>query len=132
MTIDDLITAAEDSAKTVDRYDHDNRDEELPPYLELEYEIGGAEGGDCYGGESEEWSSNAAPPDFEDLDNLLFKIAPSISFLQHKKLMRTLDLETSERRSNDYYGNYTDYRIKRVTLQNILDTLVALKIVETG
>ena len=63
----------------------------------------GGHWGDCWGNEGT--ISGEAPKEFDELDNLLEKICPNISFLQYKKLVAecvTLD----EYGESGYYGTY--------------------------
>jgi len=90
--------------------------------FELEWCIGGQEGGSCWndGGddESRHYPVSADPePEFSDLDSALLEIVPNLSFLMYKKLMSKVDV--SERTSNDYYDNYTRYAVKKIAADEL-------------
>lgn len=84
----------------------------------VSWTIGGRSGGSCYG-DSEYYSLNAEPePDLEEFDLILEKLVPNINFLTYNRLKRSL-VERDSDRNNDYYGNYTDYARKWVSLRKL-------------
>ena len=97
-------------------------DEKITPALTAIWCIEGAMGGSCWGGEPKDALIDPEPePEFEDLDDLLLKIAPNISFLQYKKLCNSVKKE--HYRSHEYYGNYSDNMIKYILLEDLYDIL---------
>lgn len=65
---------------------------------------GGGTWGNCWGGSG---TVSAEPPvDFTQLDDLLSKYKPDITFLQYKRLMAEC-VETEESYEHDYYGGTT-------------------------
>ncbi len=94
--------------------------ESVPPYISTgEWIIGGRRGGSCWDSEDNPrrfHSKDADPePDFVQLDKLLELVWPAITHLQYKNLVREL-VKEGERHEDEYYGNHTNYREKRVDL----------------
>ncbi len=88
------------------------------PALYVYWTIGGVAGGSCWdtGDEDRHYPISGVPePEFEELDKLLEALVPDITFLQYKRLCKDC-IERGESRSNDYYGNHTDYAYKLVRL----------------
>lgn len=82
--------------------------------------IGGVSGGSCWdtGDEPDRHHAyHTEPEEFYELDSLLEKFAPAISFLQYKKLKELV--ESSEESQGEYYGNSTDYRTEYVYLDKL-------------
>lgn len=65
--------------------------------------------------------------DLVELEQVLEQVAPSITYLQVQKLMRTL-LERSDQRVSDYYSRY-NLHIKFIKAHKLWDYLEAEKIV---
>jgi hypothetical protein len=93
--------------------------------ISVDWTTGGQYGGSCWDdGKSSHYACDAEPePDFDVLDKVLERLWPEISFIQYKGLSRDL-ITRSEDRSNDYYGNYTDYAKKTIKLRALYDRLV--------
>ena len=66
----------------------------------------GGTAGNCYGNVSP--LSGEEPLEFVELDELLEKLNPGITFLQYKKIMREC-VTTEDSYQNDYYGGITSY-----------------------
>lgn len=98
-----------------------------PPYIYVEWSTGGVSGGSCYdtGDEDPHHAYSSSDPEGEltDLDLILEHINPGITFLQYKNLTRDI-IETSSRTENEYYGNYTNYAMKKCNLEKLYDALV--------
>ena len=94
-------------------------------FLEVSWRYGGVSGGSCWDdGKDHHYSMTGDPePSFEDLDKLLLKVAPNISFLVYRNLENKL-VERDERSENEYYGNYTEYGIKRINIGKLYTYLV--------
>lgn len=84
--------------------------------------IGGASGGSCWG-DSPEPRSGDPEPEFEELDKVLESLAPTISFIKYKRLLRD-HIFTDEESEREYYGNYTVYAVKSIKLENLYNFLV--------
>ena len=96
-----------------------------------EWVIGGEEGGSCWDtGDEDRHSSISAEPEasLEGLDDLLLKVCPALTFLMYHKLENSL-IHSESRRKNDYYGNYTEYAIKYVSIAELYDFLVEYHVI---
>lgn len=95
-------------------------------FFEESWRTGGEQGGSCWDDGTEDHhcpiNGDIEPP-MTDLDELLLKVAPNISFLVYRNLENKL-LERDERCENEYYGNYTNYGIKRINIKKLYDYLV--------
>ena len=97
--------------------------------LENKWQTGGQSGGSCWDdGDTTHYAESGEPePEFESLDNILLEVAPQLSFLHYKKLSQVIKVD--DNRENDYYGNYTDYAIKTITIDDLWDFLVQYDLV---
>ena len=68
-----------------------------------------------------------AEPEFDDVDTVLTKICPTLSFLQYKQLMKIVTRD--EYSENEYYGNCTNYTYKKVKLRDLLNELVRMELI---
>jgi hypothetical protein len=83
----------------------------------VEWIIGGREGGSCWG--TRHSAINVEPePELIQLDQILERVCPNISFLQYKRLCQEL-IKIEKYTDNGYYGNYTDYCRKYVNLPEL-------------
>lgn len=89
--------------------------------LEVTWTTGGMTGGSCYDkGEDVRYPVEAEEePEFEALDRALEALCPQITFLQYKKLVKTV-VSRDETFENAYYGNYYNKMTKSVDL-NVLE-----------
>lgn len=92
-----------------------------PEKLEIKWTTGGMAGGSCWGDEPYEREPESEP-EFEQLDELLTALCPAITFLQYKKLAQKLITRDSDHESS-YYGNYYNYTIKRIDLNELEEYL---------
>ena len=83
---------------------------------------GGMGGGSCWGDEPYRMGSD--PEEFIDLATLFDRVCPAMTYRQHSSVMGAV-LETTYGTEYEYYGNYTDYGIKRVNYRRLYDALVA-------
>lgn len=93
--------------------------------LHIEWLTGGMRGGNCWGGEPqriESWELDNEP-DFESLDEVLEHFAPQITFMEYKRLNQVV-VEEDSRFEPDYYGNSSEYTIKKVELKKLYKWLV--------
>jgi len=87
-------------------------------------EIGGMEGGNCWGNEPELYTVNLDPDDLEftEIDNILENVSPKISFLEYKKLQKLI--EKGEYTEREYYGNYIDYLVLELNVDKFYNFLI--------
>lgn len=88
--------------------------------LQVQWETGGWSGGNCWGGSAEPYSSREEPAELTELDNILEKFKPDLSYIQYRNLTNSL-METNSRTQHEYYGNCTDYSYKQIDLQKLYD-----------
>jgi hypothetical protein len=92
-------------------------------FVSVEWVSGGVTGGSCWGS-SADIPVNADPePEFECLDRILEAISPTISFIQYKRL-RADCVEHDTKCQCGYYGNSTNYAVKRVKILTLYNALV--------
>ena len=78
---------------------------------------GGDWGGNCWGEPTNYRPDPDPEPEFTDLDKILETVAPTITFLQYKKLMEKVKYDNI--REYEYYGNYTDWGVKEILVEDI-------------
>lgn len=102
-----------------------SRKNEETPVLggQIEWVTGGITGGSCWGNDKMYSRSAHSEPSFDQLDNILEKICPNITFLQYKKICQDI-IEEIDYEQNEYYGNSTNYRIKYFTAENLYHALL--------
>jgi len=76
---------------------------------------------DCWGGGGSV-SGEAQPDGFRELDELLEKVCPNITFLQYKGIYNEIVL-TDEYGDSDYYGGSTSYAYKYFMVENLYNAL---------
>jgi hypothetical protein len=83
-----------------------------------EWRVGGITGGNCWDASPSYYSIAAdEEPEFKNLDEFLERIAPNMSFIQYRLLMKKV--EYRDWTYYDYYGNNTDYRKKCIMVDDI-------------
>lgn len=93
-----------------------------PEYYEVEWRTGGLSGGNCWG-DKPSYAVDADPvPDMDLLDEFLEEVCPNLSFMSYKRILRNV-VEQDSRTSYEYYGNYTNYGIKKVYFLKLYDAL---------
>lgn len=98
------------------------RDHSYRSKIEVRWIIGGMDGGNCWGGEPSRISTEEEPED-EFLTELLEKVAPSITFLKFKRLLKAGLYEGYEETIREYYGNYTEYQHRDLKLDELYKRL---------
>lgn len=83
--------------------------------------VGGRTGGNCWGDEANINIEAEAPKEIDILDSFLEREFPEISFLKYKKLMQKA--MTEQFTVSEYYGNYTEYCMKYILVDDVLDFL---------
>lgn len=101
---------------------------EITDYLYVSWTSGGTRGGGCYGTEPEPREPDPEP-DFEDLDMILGKVCPNITFLQYKSLMKKVEIESDSYTIDEYYGNSTQTSYKAILLKNLYDALTEASLI---
>lgn len=93
--------------------------------LEVSWCSGGMTGGSCWddGNDVRYYPVDASPEeDFYELDEILEKVCPNITYLQFRNLERLITQDS--RTEDDYYGNYSVYAIKRLKVDDLWNFLV--------
>jgi hypothetical protein len=88
-------------------------------YIESEWCIGGISGGNCWGGVADTPVSGEPEPEFEYLDSIIETYYPKIGFIQYKRMCQELIVRSERCGYGDYYGNQTDYAVKKVDLKKL-------------
>jgi len=94
------------------------------PKLSVSWIVGGQSGGSCWGDEPTPISGDSEPP-MKELDAILKEVAPTISYLDYRKLA-TLIKEGDGESDWEYYGNYTDRRVKTLYAKDLYDFLKSM------
>lgn len=90
------------------------------------WRTGGIGGGSCWGDGGHFALDGDVEPEFTALDNILSKICPNITFLQYKQIMcATQSFDETE---YEYYGNSTKYKYVYISMKDLYDQLVTLRI----
>lgn len=82
-------------------------------------EIGGASGGNCYGDEARSYRTEDGNSSPFILDDLLTYIAPQLTFVQYREMMKELKITEETDSKYEYYGNHTEYQIKYLLLEDL-------------
>lgn len=97
------------------------------PTIHVEVKTGGAEGGSCYGGEAHSYSTgadiNTTP--CETLLTFIEELFPEITLKKYNEFIGSLKWNFTDHCYTEYYGNYSEYDIKYVTLSDIHRALEA-------
>lgn len=92
-----------------------------PLYLYGESWCLGGTWGDCWGG-SGTVSASEPVDDFRELDELLSRVAPGITYLQYRNMAREC-VSTETYSEGDYYGGSTQHAVKVCDLRKLYDWL---------
>lgn len=90
-------------------------------YIYKSWRTGGLTGGSCWGTSADTPIEADSEPEWDELDTILEKYWPSITYLQYKKLILKAKVETET--VDDYYGNYTIYTKKKMYLRDLYDVI---------
>ena len=88
----------------------------------------GGSWGDCWGNSGSVHPSSA-PEGFRELDDLLEKVAPNISFLQYKKILSEC-VSNEEFSEGDYYGGSTYHNKQVLNVVALYNYLLEKEIIE--
>jgi hypothetical protein len=99
------------------------RERDVRLCLEATWTTGGMSGGSCWGDDAN-YPVDAEPePDDTTVDTILERVAPSLTFLQYRKLMRADLYERTNGVQNEYYGNYTTWTRRTLKLRTFYAAL---------
>lgn len=88
---------------------------------------GGGTWGNCWGGSGTIYAED--PCEFTELDELLEKVCPSITFLQYKKITNAC-IETDEYYDSDYYGGSQIIHYYKCDLEHLYDFLLDMNVID--
>lgn len=89
-------------------------------------EVGGMDGGNCWGGEAESYSHhNALLAPFAALDSLLLAVCPDLTYAAFLEMKKQGIVQEVEYTITEYYGNSTDLVYRFVRLKALFDFLRA-------
>ena len=93
-------------------------------FIWMVHETGGVRGGSCWdSSDPHEYINNEEMPEFVAFDEVLNIVYPDISHLQYNVIWSEFVKEI-DYRDCEYYGNYTDYEIKYVSLCDLYNYLI--------
>ncbi len=94
---------------------------EKKPCLEVSWETGGVRGGSYHeDSENEDYTCDDPPAELTALDLIIEKLAPDMGFIPYKRMCSKV-VEQDSYSNNEYYGNSTNYSVKRVDLKTLYD-----------
>lgn len=85
--------------------------------LSVEWRTGGITGGSCWGGEANISIDADEEPEFEELFSILELVAPNLTFLHYRNLLKIV--KQDDRTDREYYGNCSYYTIRRICLDDL-------------
>lgn len=85
--------------------------------LEVKWETGGYEGGNWRNGEAKPYATDNPPLELTSLMAVIDDLFPDISFRDAKQLLACVVTDKQEVR--EYYGNYTNFTRKRISVEDI-------------
>lgn len=95
------------------------------PCIYQQWCSGGLTGGSCWDTGDAVYRAidgDTPPSTFEELDKIIAEYWADIPYMQYRKHFMDC-FETTSNTSNDYYGNYTNYTVKYVTIRTLYDIL---------
>jgi hypothetical protein len=100
-------------------------------YLYVEWNGGGTSGGSCWddgsGPDPHHSVSGEEEPEFEDLDTVLSKVCPNLSFLEYKQVVKIIQSDSYVQ--SEYYGNSHIIMYKIVLLRDLFNKLNELGLI---
>lgn len=93
-------------------------------YILCEWVSGGRAGGNCWGGVEDRPIDPEESAELTELDSILEKVSPSITFLQYKSLVKDL-IKSGTYTIDEYYGNHTIYSYKYILLYELYEALTS-------
>lgn len=95
-----------------------NSIDKVSEILSVSWRTGGMCGGSCWGDKADRAVTADDPEELTDLDKILEKVAPTISFLKYKNLYSDI-VHSDDYTENEYYGNYYNYTVRYVLLSEL-------------
>ena len=97
---------------------------DIDPYIFVEWETGGVNGGSCWDSSNPTpYTLDNPPEELHILDAILEKYRPNITYLEYKNLSANI-MEYDSRTEREYYGNSTNYAIKKVLIKDLYNYLI--------
>lgn len=100
---------------------------DFAPYIYVYWSTGGIGGGSCWDDGTEpvrHYSTpGSKPEELFDLDTIIEKVKPDITLMQYKSLCNKL-VEYDEYTENEYYGNSSNYAVKKCNLAKLYNEFV--------
>lgn len=126
MTYEEFVKALHECYDDAAEYKNEdflkyNYDTNQHDYIMIRYEVSGAQGGSCWGGEPQSYTNDGPRPEFTNLDKFLEQVCPTISFLQYRRILSMVKTKIDSH--NEYYGNYTNYEIKQLSIVELYEYL---------
>lgn len=95
-------------------------------YVTKKWMTGGAWGGSCWGGNPGDYSPSAdKEPDLTVIDYALETYTPDIKFSKAKKVFDLVEYD--DETQHEYYGNHTNYGIKRISVARLYEFIQEMK-----
>lgn len=101
----------------------------LEDYLYIEWMSGGVTGGDCWGGTADSYVTGEPEPEFTEFDGIIELVAPDITFLKYKQLIKKNIIKQDSYSVDEYYGNSTNYSYKYIKLSDYYEALKDLDVI---
>lgn len=122
-TYDEFIeTIVECTKNNMDVSEWDIRENKI---IELQWSVGGMEGGNCWNDGACDPVSPQTPKTIEPIMDLIFEaLCPDIKFMTYRRLIRELECEVQSKTEYEYYGNYTEYHKISLNLQRLYDLMI--------
>lgn len=79
--------------------------------------VGGTGGGNCWEDGGHYSISSEPEPELEEMDMIIERVCPDITFLRYKKVLRGVKIR--EESFHEYYGNHTEYREKFISVDDL-------------
>jgi hypothetical protein len=115
--------------KLIRRYGKKLKEINLDDCIMMKWSTGGVSGGNCWSGSDNLYSTEGEPePEFRDLDVILEKVCPKITYLEYKRLVNGL-IDYNSWTENEYYGNSTSYGCKKIALRKLWEKLQGMGLV---
>lgn len=97
--------------------------------LRDQWVTGGRTGGSCWDeGESTYYSRDAEDePEETVLDEILDDVFPDLTFREYRALKRAGVYDVQNNSESEYYGNYTDYKVRTLDLVKLYKALHQIK-----
>jgi hypothetical protein len=89
--------------------------------LKVTWVSGGVGGGNCWTDGGHYALAAEQEPDFSELDEFLEQLVPDLSYLKYKKIEKLIEYKTKH--DHEYYGNYTYYTTKTISLDALYEVL---------